>query len=51
MKTLIAFLGMNGSRLTLSNHEAYEFIMGVASGRLDDVPEIAERIDLGSEER
>ena len=48
---MIAFLGMNGSRLTLTNDEAYEFIMDVASGRLDDVSEIAERIDLGSLER
>jgi len=51
LAALIAFLGMNGRRLTLSNDEAYEFIMDVASGRLDDVSEIAERIDLGSEER
>lgn len=42
---------MNGRRLTWSNEEAYEFIMDLASGRLDDVSEIAERIDLGSEER
>lgn len=48
---LIAFLGMNGRRLTWSNDDAYEFIMDVASGRLDDVPDIAERIGLGSEER
>lgn len=51
LAALIAFLGMNGSRLTWSNDEAYEFILDVASGRLDDVSEIAERIDLGSEER
>ena len=48
---LIAFLGMNGRRLTWSNDEAYEFIMDVASGRLDDVSDIAERIVLGSDER
>nr|WP_196903942.1 type II toxin-antitoxin system death-on-curing family toxin [Cryobacterium sp. MP_M3] len=51
LTALIAFLGMNGRRLTWSNEEAYEFIMDLASGRLDDVSEIAERIDLGSEER
>lgn len=51
LAALIAFLGMNGRRLSWSNDEAYEFIMDVASGRLDDVREIAERIDLGSEER
>lgn len=51
LAALIAFLGMNGRRLTWSNDEAYEFIMDVASGRLDDVPEIAARIASGSEER
>ena len=51
LAALLAFLGMNGRRLTWSNDEAYEFIMDVSSGRLDDVSEIAERIDLGSEER
>ncbi len=51
LAALIAFLGMNGQRLSFSNEEAYEFIMDVASGRLDDVSEIAERVDQGSEER
>jgi death-on-curing protein len=37
--------------LTWSNGDAYEFIMAVASGRLDDVSDIAGRIALGSEER
>jgi death on curing protein len=37
----IAFYGINGMRLTLSNDEAYELVIEVASGRLDDVPEIA----------
>jgi death on curing protein len=40
----IAFLGMNGYRLSFSNDEAYEFTMAVATGELDDVPEIAERL-------
>lgn len=48
---LIAFLGMNGRRLTWSNDEAYEFIMELASGHLDEVSDIADRIGLGSEER
>jgi death on curing protein len=33
--------GMNGMRLTLANDEAYDLVMDVASGRLDDVPAIA----------
>ena len=37
----IAFLGMNGVRLTLSEDEAYDLIVAVASGELDDVAPIA----------
>jgi death-on-curing protein len=40
----IAFLGLNGRRLTFTNDQAYELIMDVAAGRLEDVPSIAERI-------
>lgn len=45
----IAFLGVNGRRLTLSNDQAYELVMSVASGELDEVPGIAERIAKGTE--
>lgn len=38
----LAFLGVNGLRLTMTNDEAYEFIMAVATGALDEVAEIAE---------
>ncbi len=38
---VIAFYGMNGLGLTLSNDEAYTLVMDVAQGRLDDVNEIA----------
>jgi death-on-curing protein len=37
----IAFLGMNGIRLTLSNDEAYDVVIDVATGTLEDVPSIA----------
>lgn len=47
----IAFLGINGRRLTLTNDEAYTLIMDVASGQLDDVADIAERLRRGSEPR
>ena len=47
----LAFLGMNGVRLTLSNDEAYELVMAVAAGRLDEIPEIAEKIREGSRPR
>jgi death-on-curing protein len=40
----IAFYGLNGMRLTLSNDEAYELVMAIASGELDDVEPIAGRL-------
>jgi death-on-curing protein len=40
----IAFLGLNGLRLTLSNDEAYDLVIAVASGQLDDVPSIADHL-------
>ena len=43
----IAFLGLNGYRLTLTNDEAYTLVMEVASGEVEDVAAIAERIRAG----
>jgi death-on-curing protein len=37
----IAFLGINGLRLTMSNGEAYDLIIAIATGELDDVHDIA----------
>lgn len=45
----IAFLGLNGRRLTLTNDEAYDLVIDVASGELDDVPGVAELLLRGSE--
>jgi len=47
----IAFLGLNGRRLTWSNDQAYELIVEVATGKLDEVVSIADRIRRGSEAR
>jgi death-on-curing protein len=44
----IAFLGMNGLRLTLTNDEAYRLIMGVAAGELDVVAAIAAALQRGA---
>ena len=44
----IAFYGVNGVRLTLSNDEAYDLVMAVAVGDLDDVERIAERLRSGT---
>lgn len=37
----IAFLGMNGRRVTMTNDEAYDFVIAVATGELDEVADIA----------
>lgn len=42
LASTIAFLGLNGRRLTWTNDEAYDFIVAVASGQLDEVSVIAE---------
>lgn len=45
----IAFLGVNGRRLTLTNDQAYELVMAVSTGELDEITEIASRIKGGSQ--
>ena len=47
----IAFLGMNGTRLTLTNDEAYDLVIRVATGVLDDVPRIAAALEAHSAQR
>jgi death-on-curing protein len=44
----LAFLGMNGRRLILTNDEAYELVMSVSAGELDEFAVIANRIESGS---
>jgi len=36
LATVLAFYGVNGFRLSLTNDEAYDLVMTVASGELDD---------------
>jgi death on curing protein len=38
---LIAFHGINGRRLTLTNDAAYDLVMQIATGQLDSVKDIA----------
>ena len=38
---LIAFYGVNGWRLTLTNDRAYDLVMQIAAGQLDSVDDIA----------
>lgn len=44
LAALLAFLGLNDVRLTLDNAGAYDLVMAVAAGELDDVPGIAARL-------
>jgi death-on-curing protein len=47
----LAFYGMNGMRVTLTNDEAYRLIMSVAAGQLTDVPAIAATLERGTAPR
>ena len=51
LAAVIAFLGMNGRRLTLTNDEAYDLVIAVATGQIEDVKEIAAVLSAGSELR
>ena len=50
LAALMAFLGLNGRRLTLSQDAAYDLIYAIASGDLDDVDEIGHILDEGTED-
>jgi len=41
LTAVIAFCGLNGRRLTLTNDGAYDLVISVASGKLDTVEQIA----------
>jgi death on curing protein len=41
LAAIIAFYGLNGRRLTLTNDAAYDLVISVAAGQLDAVDEIA----------
>lgn len=44
----LAFYGLNGMRLTLTNDEAYDLIVAIADGTLNDVDPIATRLRAGT---
>jgi death on curing protein len=48
---LIAFYGVNGRRLILTNDAAYELVMAIASGELDTVAGIAGVLSGATEAR
>ena len=45
----IAFYGLNGLRLTLSNDEAYDLVIAVSAGDPDEVQPIAARLAAGTQ--
>jgi death on curing protein len=47
----IAFYGVNGNRLALTNDEAYDLVMAVADSRFDDVTTIASQLGQATEPR
>ena len=51
LAAVIAFYGVNGYRLTLTNSGAYDLVIEVATGRLDSVDEIALRLRIATEPR
>ncbi|MFL6239587.1 MAG: type II toxin-antitoxin system death-on-curing family toxin [Actinomycetes bacterium] len=44
LASVIAFYGLNGLRLTMTNDQAYDLVISVAAGEIDDVDEIADRL-------
>jgi death-on-curing protein len=47
----LAFYGMNGLRLTLTNDQAYDLTIDLATGRLTDIPKIAAILQRGTASR
>ena len=48
-RAVIAFYGVNGRRLTMTNDEAYDLVMAVPKGNVEDVAQIARLLTAGSE--
>jgi death on curing protein len=49
LAAVIAFYGVSGRRLTLTNDEAYNLIVDVAAGHLDSVDDITTRLSKATE--
>lgn len=44
LAAVVAFLGLNGRRLTLSNDVAYDLVMRVSAGEAEDIDVISSRL-------
>jgi death-on-curing protein len=51
LAAVLAFHGMNGLRVTLTNDEAYSLVMSVAGGDVSDVTQIASVLERGTATR
>jgi len=51
LAAVIAFYGMNGRRLTLTNDAAYDLVIQVAAGQLDSVSDIAKVLERSTRAR
>jgi len=51
LAALIAFCGVNGRRLTLTNDAAYDLVIEVATGQLDSVDDIAAVLSTATDVR
>jgi death on curing protein len=49
LASLLAFYGVNGRRLTLTNDAAHDFIISIAAGELDAVEAIADYLTNATE--
>ena len=51
LAAVIAFYGLNGGRLTLTNDAAYDLVISVAAGHLDAVDDIAATLHSATQPR
>ena len=51
LASVIAFYGLNGRRLTLTNDAAYDLVIDVATGQLDTADDIASVLQAATEPR
>lgn len=51
LAAVLAFYGVNGFRLSLTNDEAYDLVMTVASGKLDDAATITPVLEQAARAR
>ena len=49
LASVIAFYGLNGRRLTMTNDQAYDLVIAVAVGEVDDVAQIVQLLAAASE--